>query len=208
MHIELLVEDSSGKRFLEVILPRILGPWSEPHTWRVIGYKGVGRLPGNLEKQPDPAKRALLNQLPKLIRGYGRTPGIDAVAIIVDADKRDCREFLREINAAIGACTPRPAKTLVRIAIEELEAWYFGDLSALASAYPKYKKNVVNTYVQDSACDTWELLADAIFPGGRAAIKKQGWPAPGDLKHQWAKRITAHMDVENNQSLSFCKLRD
>lgn len=79
MHIEILVEDSSGATLLEALLPKILGEKGQPHTWRLIGYKGVGRIPRNLHAKSDPTKRILLKRLPQLLRGYGRTPGIDAV---------------------------------------------------------------------------------------------------------------------------------
>lgn len=207
MHFEILIEDNSGKRFLEAILPRIFGPRPDRHTWRIIAYKGIGRLPRGLQTTQDPAKRQLLSQLPRLIQGYGRTPGIDAVVVIVDSDKRKCQEFLSEITGVIHVCNPKP-NTLVRLAIEELEAWYLGDIKAVALAYPKHKKSALASYVQDSACDTWELLADALHPGGLAALKKPGSPSPGELKHQWAERLPSHMDIECNQSPSFCKLRD
>lgn len=67
---------------------------------------------------------------------------------------------------------------------------------------------MLNRYQQDSICGTWEVLADVVYPGGFAAIKKAGWPLPGQVKHEWAKRIAPKMDVEKNVSPSFCKLRD
>jgi hypothetical protein len=33
MHIEILVEDSSGQKLLEAVLPKLLGEYGEPHTW-------------------------------------------------------------------------------------------------------------------------------------------------------------------------------
>ena len=89
-----------------------------------------------------------------------------------------------------------------------MEAWLWGDRLALLTAYPKAKKDTLNRYVQDSICGTWELLADAIYPGGSAAIRKAGWPLPGQIKHEWAEQVTPHMDVERNASHSFGKFRD
>jgi len=103
MHIEVLVEDRSGKTLLENLMPRIIGPMGDPHTWRIIGYKGVGRIPRDLAAKADPQKRILLDRLPRLLQGYGRSPGIDAVAVVVDSDERNCREFLRELNKALFA---------------------------------------------------------------------------------------------------------
>jgi hypothetical protein len=207
MHFEFLIEDSSGAKLLESLLPQWLGPISEPHSWKIHPYRGVGRIPQGLAKSPDPSKRMLLDQLPRLLRGYGKCAGIDAIIVILDSDRRDCREFLGELQAIVGACHPAP-NTLFRLAIEEMEAWYLGDREALLQAYPRAKKDVLRQYVQDSVCDTWELLADAIYPGGRTAIKKAGWPLPGQVKAEWAIKIGPHLDPDRNISPSFCKLRD
>lgn len=208
MHIEVLVEDSSGERLLAQLLPKILGEQGAPHTWRLVKpYKGIGGIPKGLTAKADPAKRILLDQLPRLLRGYGRTPGIDAVVVVLDTDKRDCKAFLQELKSLAENCSPAP-HTLFRLAIEEMEAWYLGDRDALLQAFPKAKREVLDRYVQDSACGTWELLADAIHVGGAAAIKKAGWPLPGQLKHEWAEKIGPFMDLQHNVSPSFGKFRD
>lgn len=207
MHIEILVEDSSGQTLLETLVPKILGTQGDPHTWRIHFYKGIGRIPKNLNAGGDPAKRILLDQLPKLLRGYGRTPGIDAVVVVLDSDRRDCVDFLAELKALAAGCNPAP-NTLFRIAVEEMEAWYFGDRQALLTAYPRAKADVLNRYQQDSVCETWERLADAIYPGGSAAIKKAGWPLPGQVKHEWAEKIGPLLEPDQNISPSFGKLRD
>jgi hypothetical protein len=207
MHIEFLVEDSSGERLLECLLPRMIGEQGQPHTWRLHPYKGIGRIPPGLRTAADPAKRILLDQLPKILRGYGRTPGIDAVIVVLDTDRRDCVAFLTELRSLVNGLEQAP-QTLFRLAIEEVEAWYLGDRQALVAAYPRAKQRALENYVQDSVCGTWEVLADAIYPGGAAAIRKAGWPLPGQLKHEWAEKIGPEMDIENNASPSFCKLRD
>ena len=208
MHIEILAEDSSCKILLELILPKLLGQPGEPHTWRVIAYKGIGRIPTGLNTSSDPSKRALLNQLPRLLRGYGRTPGVDAVVVVLDVDKRNCADFLGELTKVVDACSPAPKKTMFRLAIEETEAWYLGDQEALVAAYPKARHEHLDKYVQDSPCNTWELLADATIAGGAAEIKKRGWPSPGQVKHEWADKIGPLLEPERNRSPSFCKLRD
>ncbi|SKB07960.1 hypothetical protein SAMN02745166_04827 [Prosthecobacter debontii] len=97
---------------------------------------------------------------------------------------------------------------MFRLAIEEMEAWYLGDQVALLEAYPRAKREVLDRYVQDSVCHTWEVLADAIDPGGIAAIKKVGWPLPGQVKSEWAHKIGPLLNLERNRSPSFAKLRD
>jgi len=207
MHIEVLVEDSSGARLIETLLPKVIGAIGNPHTWRIHPYKGIGRLPNGLTAVGDPAKRALLDQLPRLLAGYGKTPGIDAVVVVLDSDRRDCKTFLGELETLLNRCHPAP-EALFRLAIEEMEAWYLGDRQALLSAYPRAKKDVLGRYTQDSICGTWELLADAVYPGGSAAIRGAGWPLPGQVKHEWAAQIGPFLDIERNESPSFRKFRD
>jgi len=207
MHIEILVEDSSGAKLINLLMPQVIGQHGPPHTWRVHSYKGSGKIPKGLVATGDPAKWALLNQLLRLLAGYGKTAGIDAVVVVLDNDNRDCKVFLEELNTTLTHCNPVP-RTLFRLAIEEMEAWILGDRRALLAAYPKAKREALNRYIQDSVCGTWELLADAIYPGGSAAIRKAGWPLPGQVKYEWAERITPHMNVERNASHSFSKFRD
>ena len=88
MHLEILVEDASGKITLETLIPKVLGKFNEPHTWRIHGYKGIGRIPRNLRGTADPSKRILLDRLPQLLNGYSNTPGIDAVLVVLDSDTR------------------------------------------------------------------------------------------------------------------------
>lgn len=207
MHIEVLVEDSSGEKLLAQLLPQILGEQGAPHTWRLKAYKGIGRIPQGLMAKADPAKRILLDQLPRLLQGYGKTPGIDAVVVVLDTDRRNCTEFLKELGAVAERCNPAP-HTVFRLAIEEMEAWYLGDRAALLKAFPRAKREVLDRYVQDSVCGTWELLADAVYAGGTAAIKKAGWPLPGQLKQEWAEKIGPFMSLHQNASPSFGKFRD
>ena len=207
MHIEILTEDSSGQRLLEYLVPKLIGPLGEPHTWRFHSYRGIGRIPANLSRTRDPSKRILLEQLPRLLRGYVTTPGIDAVVVVLDADDRDCASFLGELQSVAATCGASHL-TLFRLAIEEVEAWYLGDRSALRLAYPNARVQSLDGYVQDSVCGTWELLAEAIHPGGMRAIRQAGWPLPGQIKHDWAARIGPCLDPASNRSPSFGKLRD
>lgn len=207
MHIEVLVEDSSGARLMTHLLPKMLGEQGNLHTWRIKNYKGIGRIPKNMTAKVDAAQKTLLENLPKALEGYGRTPGYDAVFVLVDTDDRNVAQFKQELEAVIKACKQAP-KTSFGLATEEIEAWYLGDRLALNKAYPKADSKVIKRYVQDSVCGTWELLADALVKGGAATIKKQGWQRAGDIKHEWADKIGPLMDVAHNQSPSFCAARN
>ena len=209
MHFEILVEDASGKIALESILGKILGPNVQDHTYRIIPYKGIGRIPKNLRGTTDPQKRILLDQLPRLLRGYGKSfqNSAAAVVVVVDLDDKDCQVFKQELLNILNNCNPQPT-TLFRIAIEEGEAWLLGDSNAVKAAYPYAKNQILNTYVQDSVCGTWEKLADAVYPGGSQKLKQLGWPYTGQAKCEWAKKIAPHLDVDVNKSKSFQVFRD
>ena len=209
MHFEILVEDQSGKKALEIIVPKIIG--SDP-TFKIHFYKGAGRIPKGLGKT-DASKRILLDQLPRLLQAYGdkfsKYPKDyrSAVIVVCDLDDKNCKEFLAEMKRVLDYCDPKP-QTRFCIAIEEGEAWFLGDIPAIKSAYPKAKTSVLKQYVNDSICGTWELLADAVFPGGRTKLSEESPEARGKQKSKWAEKICPHMDVENNKSPSFNHFRD
>ena len=209
MHFEILVEDMSGKIALGSILEKILGPNGQGHTYRIFSYKGVGHIPKNLKGKTDPKKQMLLNQLPKMLKAYGKSlqnfPA--TVVVVVDLDDKDCLMFKQELLDILNNCNPQPT-TLFRIAIEESEAWLLGDHNAVKAAYPRAKDQVLNAYEQDSICGTWEKLADAVYPGGSQKLKRLGWPHTGRTKCEWAGNIAPHLNVDLNQSKSFQIFRD
>lgn len=208
MHFEILIEDRSGELLLESLLPKILGSNGDSHTWRTHAYKGIGRVPPDLRGKTDPWKRVLLNQLPRLLGGYGKSlQGQDAAVVVVaDVDNRNCIDFKQEIVRVLHNCRPRP-KALFRLAIEEAEAWLLGDRAAVVRAFPHAKAHVLNSYVPDSICGTWEVLADAVFPGGSEKLKAEGYPRTGEEKCRWAKLIGPHIDIDCNLSPSFQTFR-
>ena len=118
MHFEILVEDRSGKTMLDLLIPKII---SDQHTFEVYAYKGVGHIPKNLTSGTDARKRILLDQLPRLLRGYGRKfagypPNYPAAVIVVcDLDDKCLKAFRQELFAILNACEPqnrRPGSAL------------------------------------------------------------------------------------------------
>jgi hypothetical protein len=206
MHFEILVEDASGEAALKELVPKIIG---EQHTHKLRSYGGIGSIPKNLTAKSDSKRRLLLNDLPRLIRGYGETfngygPDYSAVLIVVcDLDDRCLKKFRQELLKLVEGCDPRPAETHFCIAIKEGEAWHLGDLAAVKKAYPKAKDKVLDKYTAESSMGTWETLADAVFPGGSQALKKSTYRKIGEEKAEWARRIAPHINVEENTSPSF-----
>lgn len=209
MHFEILVEDQSGKKALDILIPKIIGA---DHTFNIYSYKGVGRIPKNLGAYGNASKRILLDQLPRLLQGYGKAfakyPADyrAAVILVCDLDDKCLKAFRQELFNILNACNPQP-ETRFCIAIEEGEAWFLGDIPAVKSAYPRAKDAVLNAYVNDSICGTWERLADAVYKGGSTALSSKGWQAIGAEKSQWSEKISPYMNVATNSSPSFVYFR-
>ncbi|MCF7974281.1 MAG: DUF4276 family protein [Phycisphaerae bacterium] len=206
MHFEILVEDQSGKKALDILVPKIIGC---EHTFRVLSYKGIGHIPRNMRDAKEPGTRILLNNLPKLLKGYGRAFSKTqetypvAVVVVCDLDDRCLKTFREELFGILNACNPKP-ETRFCIAIEEGEAWLLGDCHAIRKAFPKAKEAALQSYANDSICGTWEKLADAVYQGGSAVLSKRGWHVVGTEKARWAETIAPNMDIRNNRSDSFC----
>jgi hypothetical protein len=211
MHFDVLVEDQSGKAAVEILLAKILD--ADKHTVAIYPYKGLGELPKGIKPKSGADKRILLDQLPKLLRGFGNVHsayGDDYKAVlfvICDLDRHDKSAFMADLQKALNECSPQP-NARFSLAIEEIEAWYLGDMPAILSVYPHAQQDVLKRYKNDEICGTWELLANAVFKGGASALSQLGWSAIGKEKSLWAKTICPKMNPEENKSPSFKKFRD
>ncbi len=201
MHFVFLVEDMSGERFLETIIPK----FDAIESHEIHSYKGIGRLPAKGSGTAITKQHGLLGNLSKLLQGFGKSyRGTVACAIVVcDSDSKTRTDFLAELNAFLQTLS-NPIRTHFAVATEEMEAWFLGDQNAIRAAYPKARLNELRTYTQDSICGTWELLARVL--GHKP--EKMDWKDAGKLKFEWAEQITPHMDVQNNSSNSFNEFRE
>jgi hypothetical protein len=201
VHFEILVEDQSGKKMLDILVPKIIG---NNHTFDIKSYKGIGRIPVKMNSSLDASKRILLDNLPRLLAGYGKSwQGYPSVVIVVcDLDDKCLKSFRSELIGLLNTCNPQP-ETRFCIAVEEGEAWFLGDIPAIKQAYPRAKDSVLNAYISDSVCGTWERLADAVYKGGSQNLASLGWHNVGAEKFAWAENITPYMDLDNNRSPSF-----
>lgn len=212
MHFEILVEDASGKIMLECLVPRILGQKGKPHRYRIINiqelkHRTMAKMPRHLARTL-PWDDILFETLSKQLKGYGRSlsPEQGVVVIVIDLDWRDPADYQEQLERLVEPLDPKP-RLLVRLAVEEGEAWLLGDPHAILESYPFAKKYVLEQYVQDSICGTWEWLADAIYKGGSDHLTEIGYPEVGRVKCLWAKQITPFIDVESNRSPSFQQFR-
>ena len=120
-------------------------------------------MPEDMAANPKLSDPTLLYNLPAKLRAYGRSDDEQlSVVVLVDLDAhQDCLIFKQMLLRTLDFCPKRP-HCLFRIAIEEMEVWMLGDRQALIAAYPHIDLEVLDTYVQDSQCGTWELLIHTV----------------------------------------------
>lgn len=133
-------------------------------------------------------KHDLMNNIPRMLRSW-RTPG-DFFVIVQDNDRKDCRKLKDTLRER--CVQGRREDTLIRIACQELEAWYWGDLPALAEAY-----NVPS--VRDLAEKRQFRNSDSI-PYPAREIKRQ---IKSFQKISGARLMARHINPDKNTSPSF-----
>jgi hypothetical protein len=152
-------------------------------------------------------KYDLLDRLPTVLSGYARARhrGEDVrVAVLVDQDLDDClvlKEQLEKIASDAGLL-PRRASggdtfaVVNRIAVREVENWYFGDWEATRKAFPKLPVRPPAAYRGNADCTahkTSERFRQVLTAAGVAEASKK----------VWAERVAPHLDPDRNQSPSF-----
>lgn len=193
-HVEVLVEEPSMEAALRVLLPRVLGDLS----FGVYSHQG---------------KADLLQRLPARLRGYAAwLPDDYRIVVVVDRDDDDCHELKRRLEMMAGdaglrsrsSADSQPYQVVNRLAIEELEAWYFGDWDAVRSAYPKVSAAIPSQarYRDPDAIlgGTWEAF--------ERVLQRAGYFQTGLRKIEAARAIAEHWRPEVNRSHSFCVFRD
>ena len=154
-------------------------------------------------------KTDLLNKLLPRLRGYKHwLPEDWRIVVLIDADDENCRKLKAHLeekakNAGFLTKSNRPIGSIIqvlnRLAIEELEAWFFGDVEALNAAYPRISLNLGRKarYHDPDAIKggTWEALE-------RELKRTRDYPS-GISKISNARAISIHMEPERNRSKSF-----
>jgi hypothetical protein len=194
-HLELLVEEPSMEAFLRALLPRLL-PGDK--TFQVHAFQG---------------KRDLLGKLEARLRGYAAwLPPDWRILVVVDRDDDDCLELKGRLEAAAhraGLQSKRgagnlPWQVVNRIAIEELEAWYFGDWQAVCAAYPRLSRNIAN---QQRYRDP-DAIAGGTWEAFERVMQRHGYFKGGLRKIEAARALGATVDARRNRSASFGGFRD
>jgi hypothetical protein len=89
-----------------------------------------------------------------------------------------------------------------RIAIEELEAWYFGDWEAVRAAYPR----VAETVPRRQGFRDPDAVAGGTWEAFERVMQRHGYFEGGLAKIEAARTIGAHVDPTRNRSASFAVL--
>ena len=189
--LEFFVEEQSMKTALEYLVPHILK--GKDYDKEIITFNG---------------KIDLLTKLPTYLKAYPKfiQPN-HYLFILIDRDNDDCENLkqrleliARDVGLITRTVSPQKYQVVNRIVIEELEAWYFGDVDAIKKAYPRYNPNKPAKYrnPDDITGGTWEALGRelAYYHGG------------GLQKIRVADEIAPHMNPTINQSRSFQVFRD
>jgi hypothetical protein len=97
-------------------------------------------------------KPDLLLNLPNRLKGYQAwLPPDWKIVILIDEDREDCRKLKKQLEDIAksselitkSSCNQgKSFQVLNRIVVEELEAWFFGDVEAIRQAYPKGSPNL------------------------------------------------------------------
>lgn len=195
MHVEFLLEEPSAEAALKNLIPRI----RSDVTFAFHVFNG----------KPD-----LLKELPRRLRGYRKwIPKDYRIVVLVDEDRQDCHELKARLERAAteselvtktDAGGTRRFQVVNRIAIEELEAWFFGDTAAIIATYPRVSMKEL--------CKPKFHNPDSIA-GGTAEtlerlLKNSGYYSCGMSRIEVASRISAVMEPTRNCSHSFQMFRD
>ena len=184
------VEEFSMEAALEQLLPKLLGDIE----FQIIRFQ---------------CKDDLLKKAPERLRGYASwLPANWRILVLVDRDDDDCivlKAELENMAAAAGLLTKTAAdngqcfQVVNRIAIEELEAWFFGDWSAVRAAYPR----VPATLPQKAGFRDPDAVAGGTWEALERVLKKAGYFSTGLRKVELARSVAVHMNPPNNTSRSF-----
>lgn len=208
MYFQFLTEDKSTKILINHVMEKIKTKYSNKDVlWDIKFFNGIGHL---LKKGTPIQQKTgkLLNDLPMYLRAFDKVlqaMGEGAIFVVMDNDKRDNQEFQSQLKK-MAQENMILSDLVFCIAVKEMEAWLLGDISAVEKAYPDFKRTSQKRYIQDGICDTWEVLADMVYPGGLKKLKKTAgyaYSEIGKAKAEWADKIGAMLNIENNKSPSF-----
>jgi len=147
------------------------------------------------------------------LRGYAKwLPETMRIVVLVDRDDSNCTALKQkmETDAAAAGLLTRSAsgqadwQVVNRLAIEELEAWYFGEWVSVNRVYPKVSENIPKQaayrHPDTIAGGTWEAL--------HRVLKRVGYFPGRFRKMEVATEIGKQYDPNISCSPSFIAFRN
>lgn len=208
MYFQFLIEDKSTDILVNRVMEKLSNQYAEDEiNWNIKSFGGIGHL----NKKGSVLERKsgkLLNDLPVYLRAFNKVllnMQYAALIIVLDNDKREVQQFRNELEY-VAAVNMILCDYVFCIAIKEMEAWLLGDIKAIKDAYPDAKIQHIKRYEQDSICETWEVLADIVYPRGLLGLKKKAdgnYSVIGKAKCEWADKIGSSLYLHENESPSF-----
>jgi hypothetical protein len=116
--------------------------------------------------------------------------------VLLDRDDDDCVELKKILT---DACAATSCDALCRIAIEELEAWFFGDVPGLRAAYP----GVPESLHQKAKFRDPDAIAGGTWQALERILRRAHYYPGGMPKVEVARAVAEHMDPAQNRSRSF-----
>lgn len=190
MHIEFFLEEPSSEAFLEGMLGKLLPAGT---TWNAIAFQG----------KPD-----LLANIKPRLKAYKKwIPGDWKIVVLVDEDRDDCinlKQRLEDAASYAGLPTksnPKKGKFVVlnRIAVEELEAWFFGDPAAMVMAYP----GVPMSLGAKAPYRNPDKVVGGTWEAFERVLQRAGYFGGGLPKIEVSREMAKHMEPSRNNSASF-----
>ena len=187
MYFQFLIEDGSTSILVNHVMEKLAEQYRDKEIiWNVKFFGGIGHLSrkGSVWERKT---GKLLNDLPAFMKGFSKVlQNMESAALIIvlDNDKRDVLQFRQQLeNVAVSNIVL--CDYVFCIAVKEMEAWL---------------------YKQDAICETWEVLADIVYPQGYLKLKKRAvgnYSEIGDAKCEWADKIGRCLRLHENISPSY-----
>ena len=191
MHLFFFVEEQSMEMVLQQLIPNMI---PESVSYQIITFEG----------KPD-----LLKNVQSRLTAYARwVPKDYYFVVLVDKDNDECQKLKAILETKSQNSGLKTKSSVIidenfniinRIAIEELESWFFGDPDALKTAFPKlsatFEKGEKYRHPEQISGGTWEALEHL--------LQRKGYFETGLSKLTLALTVAPCMTPENNRAHSF-----
>lgn len=168
-----MLEEPSMKVLLDELVPRLVPGWRANEHFLCVKHEGKSDLDKSLARK---------------LKAW-QTPG-DRFMVVRDNDNADCKVIKQRYIRMCQSCGR--SDTLVRLVCQELEAWYLGDLTALADLYGDQKLVSPAMQKRYTEPDQWQKPS--------AELDRH---IPSFQKSSAARGMASRMNLDHNRSRSF-----